>query len=217
MKDVDEIVCTPKKPVAYERAMNWFYRGICAMILAGFFGFIAALVWEWIEGCVAPTKVTLAAGSVGFVVGLILTRVVERWEEERWHWILTPSELIGGRDGQWRRSLSSINKIVPGVPARRGTVENTIIQICQPELYQLQALDRSITLLLKFSDGLMLPFNVHRCANGTRLMNELLARCQDVVDLSYEYTQRERRLLRFPSWNKPIQPRVKSEPAGGER
>ncbi len=207
MEDVDEIVCSPEKPGVCGRVVNWFCRGYLAMVVAGLVGFIATLVWEWITGYRTPTEATLAFASAGLVVGLLLMRILGRWERERWHWVLTPSELIVGKGRRWRRSLSSITKIVPCAPIRTGRIETTIIKVCKPELYHGDALRSTVTLLLKFSDGTMLPFNVHACTNGTRLMTELLNRCQGVVDCEHEYTPAERRALHPLRSNRPTRPR----------
>jgi hypothetical protein len=109
------------------------------------------------------------------------------WLLNRLYWRLTEVELIGGRLGKTRLPLSSLQKIVIGLPNKfliPGTEHLVLPQI------------RANSILLSFSDGSLLPMNLHGMPNGTLLMNELISRFSERVDQRYVYSDKEIKILR---------------------
>jgi hypothetical protein len=127
----------------------------------------------------------------GVVIVLIFGVFVGTWFMlrllDRLYWCLTESELIGGMRGNTRISLSSLEKVVVGLPNKFAVPG--LEKFAPPQI-------RANSMLLCFSDGSLLPMHLHGIPNGTRLMNELVSRFPRQVDLHYAYSKEEIKILR---------------------
>ena len=122
--------------------------------------------------------VGLCAIGVGWFFWRLLNRV---------YWRLTEVELIGGRQGDTRLPLASLQKIVIGLPNK--------FAIPGIELFASPRI-RGESVLLCFSDGSIFPMHLHGLPSGSRLMGELISRFSARVDQHYIYSDEEIRILR---------------------
>jgi len=125
------------------------------------------------------------------------------WEQDRWYWVLEDDKLIGGRKKDKVFPLSSITAVVPSLPDEI----NLFVAASgfkNPELRDAIIIERQLALCLKFADGSFMPFHVHRCVNGTRLMTELVTRLAGHVVPDYQYTKLEIKALRSADWNRIV-------------
>lgn len=205
--DGEVITCEPKKPGCAVRAVWWTWGAIFIALVADLLTFAALTLWEVRTGPPPSAFAGPCLFGLSCIVGALLSRAIIRWYQDAFHWTLTNTELVGGRDGKVRFNLSSITKIVPGLP-ETPLLNLMLIMSLLPPCGSGAIVRRRRAFMLKFSDGTILPFNVHECTNGTPLMDALLSRCQGTVDGEYEYTWREKRHLWFPfhRWNRPIRP-----------
>jgi hypothetical protein len=141
---------------------------------------------------------TGTAPSWAIVGVLLFGAVVAFWFTSRLvnrhFWRLTQSELIGGITGKIRYPLSSIEKIIIGLPGQMpipGT--NALVS---PALKELYAEKQATSLLLMFQDGALLPLKLRAMANGATLMDELVNRLQNRVARDYVYSDKEIKILR---------------------
>jgi hypothetical protein len=138
----------------------------------------------------APTWAIVGVLLFGAVVAFwFMSRLVNRH-----FWRLTRSELIGGITGNVRYPLTSIEKIIVGLPDQipiRGTSA-----IVSPVLKELYAEKQATSLLVMFQDGALLPLKLRAMANGSMLMGELVDRLQNHVARDYVYSDKEIKILR---------------------
>lgn len=112
----------------------------------------------------------------------------------RQYWHLTDTDLLGGRTGSIRLPLSSIAKVIVGLPAKWPIPG--MDKLASPELKQAFVVQKGISLLLEFQDRSLLPLNLHAMPNGSALMTELVNRMTDRVEHDHPYTADEVKLLR---------------------
>jgi hypothetical protein len=155
----------------------------------------------------------------GFVIGLIPGFVFGLWlakrSIDRLYWKLTDTELSGGIFKQQKFLLSSIEKIIVGLPpanaivkilqkAKPGTALGTTVDILgavQPayNIARISAIANAIkenSLLICFQDGSWLPLRLYGLPNGLALMGALKQRCKDRVVDSYNFSTEELQRLR---------------------
>ncbi len=117
-------------------------------------------------------------------------------------WRLTQSELINGMTGKIIYPLSSIEKIIVGLPGQmpiRGSDA-----FVSPALKELYAEKQASSLLIIFQDGAWLPLKLRLMENGSALMDELTVRLQDRVIRNYIYSEKEIRILKSADPNRLI-------------
>jgi hypothetical protein len=112
----------------------------------------------------------------------------------RHFWRLTRSELIGGITGKVHYPLSSIEKIIVGLPSQM-PIPGTGAFV-SPALKELYAEKQATSLLLMFQDGALLPLKLRSMTNGSALMDELVDRLQNRVARDYVYSEKEIKLLK---------------------
>jgi hypothetical protein len=132
------------------------------------------------------------AGALLFGAALALWFVKRTIDRECWR--LTDSELVGGWSGGLRLPLSSIEKVIVGLPAEWPIPG--MDKVSSPRLREALVLGKDRSLLLKFQGGAMLPLTLHRIPNGSALLSELVSRLQDRVATNHSYSEKETRLLR---------------------
>jgi hypothetical protein len=110
------------------------------------------------------------------------------------YWRLTETELVGGRTGNICLPLSSVTKIIVGLPAKFPIPG--MDKVVSRELKQSFVVLKGLSLLLEFQDGSLLPMNLHAMPNGTELMIELLNRMKDRVKHGHVYSTEEIKVLR---------------------
>jgi hypothetical protein len=133
-----------------------------------------------------------SGGSLIFGAGLAFWFV--RRTINRQCWRLTESELIGGWRGALRLSLSSIEKVIIGLPGELPVPG--MDKLTSPLMQQVFVSGRANSLLLGFQDGSLLPLTLHRMPNGSALIAELLSRLQDRVERTHTYSAEEIKLLK---------------------
>jgi hypothetical protein len=168
--------------------------------IAGFFGFTAiaailpllAVTWFYINmrSGRAPAWVIVSVLLFGAVVALwfICTLI------GRQCWRLSESELITGITGKVRYPLSSIERIIVGLPGQIPIPGSSAL--LSPAMKELYAEIQKSSLLLVFRDGSMLPLKLRLLINGSRLTDTLLERLRERVVRDYAYSKPEIALLR---------------------
>ncbi len=138
----------------------------------------------------APPWAIIGAVLFGAIVSFWFTsRLLNRH-----FWRLTQSELIGGMTGKIRYPLSSIEKIIVGLPDSM-PVPGTGAFV-SPALRELYAERQVASLLVMFQDGALLPLKLRAMTNGPALMNELINRLNDRAVRDYVYSEKEIKILR---------------------
>jgi hypothetical protein len=117
--------------------------------------------------------------------------------------VLDNEKLIGGKKKDKVFPLSSITSIVLGLPDKTHFLVG-LGKFTQPHLWHLIMTQRQTALLLKLEDGSLMPFDVHRCVNGSSLMTELVSRLAKHVDRDYKYSHREIKALQSADWNRVL-------------
>jgi len=145
-------------------------------------------------------KMLMAAASA--VLGVATMAVFLRWEQNRWYWTLSEKHLAWGIAKRNVIPLSSIEKIVFGLPKASGCIM-AVAAFARPDLVREITEGRKIALVLILADGSMIPMHLHKCVNGTRLMTELVNLMPGKVATEYAYSPEQERLLRAADWNKP--------------
>lgn len=173
-----------------------------ALILAA-----QVIVSELITDYQTPGSLKGVFAAVSGLLGVGLMFAFLRWEQDRWYWVLEGNKLIGGKKKEKVFPLSSVVKIVPGLPDKINPLV-AANKFVHPELWATVMAERQLALLLKFADGSFMPFHVHRCVNGCPLMTELVKRLTDRVDSDYEYTQKEVKSLRSADWNRVVRQQI---------
>jgi hypothetical protein len=158
------------------------------------------------NGFETPARTKYMLLMLSYPVGVLLMSVFLWWDQQRWYWWLTEDALVWGVRQAHVIPLSSVEKIVPGRPIAKGAVETAFGRGVTAEVREGLQLDYGISLLLLFKDGSMMPFHIHRCVNGTRLMTALLDQCRDRMDNGYHFSDRQRKQLRFADWNRLTRP-----------
>lgn len=117
----------------------------------------------------------------------------------RHFWRLTQSELIGGITGNIRYPLSSIDKIIVGLPNKMPIPGSNAVfstGLLSPAIKELYAAKQAGSLLVKFQDGSLLPLKLRAMVNGGILMDELVNRLQNCVVKDYQFSDQEIKILR---------------------
>ena len=131
----------------------------------------------------APASAILAGCAFGVCVSFwFIRRSINRQ-----CWRLTDSELIGGIRGQLRLPLTSIQKVIVGLPA------NSIMA------------QQGSALLLVFNDATLLPLKLQAMPGGEELMSALTTKLKDRLIHDYAYSPEEIRMLRTADPNAVIQ------------
>ena len=156
-----------------------FVCGIIAAVLP-----LLALDYLYLNSSTRPPAAAFVAVVVfGFIVGAwFMLRTLDRM-----FWHLSEIELIGGCRRKMRLPLSSLAKIVIGLPNKFPIPG--MEKFAPPQI-------RETSMLLCFSDGSLLPMRLHGMPNGTQLMNKLLSRYSDRVDKNCRYSEEEIKILR---------------------
>lgn len=138
------------------------------------------------------------APSSEIVVVILFSAFVSFWFCSRLvnrnFWCLTQSELIGGVTGKIRYPLSSIEKIIIGLPGQIPIPGTTAFT--SQGLKELYAEKQATSLLVMFQDGALLPLKLRAMTNGAVLMDELVDRLQSRVVRDYVYSDKEIKTLR---------------------
>ncbi|MCX6894900.1 MAG: hypothetical protein NTZ16_05240 [Verrucomicrobia bacterium] len=115
-----------------------------------------------------------------------------RRELNRKYWLLTSTELIFGRWNAKSLPLSSIKKVIVGMPPLLGGVE----KLASPGVRGFASDANTKALLIIFEDGRLLPLKLSFLDNGPFLTAELVKRLPERVKWNHQYTQQEIKLLR---------------------
>lgn len=172
-----------------------------------------------------PLFLTIVLLLVALVPGFLFGLWFAKKEINKLRWQLSDTELSCGIFGQKKFELSSIEKIIVGLPpanavvkmlqqARPGTALGTSVDALstiQPMLKTVKTLSlagaiKENSLLLCFNDGSWLPLRIFAIPNGRALMDALRERCKDRVIESYDFSPEELRRLRRRDPNELIPP-----------
>jgi hypothetical protein len=126
------------------------------------------------------------------IFGAVLSFWFVRRELNRKYWLLTGTELIYGRWNAKSLPLSSINKILVGMPSLLGRAE----KLASSKVRELAANANTNALLIIFEDGRLLLLKLSFLDNGKFLTAELVKRLPERVVWSHQYTEKEIKLLR---------------------
>jgi hypothetical protein len=130
----------------------------------------------------APVSAIVA----GFAFGLCISSWFVRRSINRQCWRLTDSELIGGIRGQVRLPLTSIEKVIVGLPTNSMMAQ------------------KGSALLLVFNDATLLPLKLQAMPCGEELMSALMTKLKDRLIHDYSYSPEEIRMLRTADPNAVI-------------
>ncbi len=187
------------EPATHPRRSDWIVClfmlpcftaiGSLAPILAFYFlnVFSATERWPW-WGVAAA----LAGGAI-FAIWFVRRTI------NRQCWRLTESELLGGWNDNVRLPLSSMEKIIVGLPAE--CLFRGMDKLLPPGMRQVFLEKKARSLLLKFHDGSMLPLSLHHLPHGDDLTDLLISRLRDRVVQNYPYSVQETRWLRRADTN----------------
>ena len=138
----------------------------------------------------APAWATTCVALFGAAIAFWFTsRLVNRH-----FWRLTESELIGGITGKIRYPLSSIDKIIIGLPGQMPIPGGSAF--VSPTMKELYIEKQKTSLLVMFHDGALLPLKLRAMADGSMLMDALVERLQNRVVNDYVYSEKEIKLLK---------------------
>lgn len=126
------------------------------------------------------------------VIGAILSFWFVRRELNRKYWLLTWTELIYGRWNAKSLPLSSIKKIIVGMPSLLGNAE----KLASSRVRELASNANTNALLIIFEDGRLLLLKLSFLDNGPFLTAELVKRLPARVVWNHQYTDKEIKLLR---------------------
>lgn len=192
----------PKPPV-------WHYPAIALMsaMVPGFFYVLAfVIVAELMTGFQVAQQTRSVLAITGCVMGMVTMALFLAWEQERWHWELTGTELRCGRRRRRRvyplRDLVRLSDGIPDIalPGKR------IVDALNPALSSVLAQGRAGAFLLIFRDGTMVPLNLHACTGGKALMEALKNLAGDRVCRQCNLSPSQARALRLADWNRPVTP-----------
>lgn len=193
----------PKPPL-------WHYPAIAlfaAMIPGAFYVLALVMAAELITDFQATQPARYLLAGLGCLLGVATMALFLRWEQNRWHWELTETELIAGIRKNKVYPLSDIVSLADGIP-EIALPAKSLIDTLNPRLSAVMATGRAQALLLVFRDGALLPMHLHACEGGTRLMEELKGRLGDRVGQPCELTAAQARALRLADWNRLVRPRI---------
>ena len=127
---------------------------------------------------------------------LILGAIVAVWfilrELNRKYWLLTGTELVYGRWNAKSLPLSSIKKIIVGMPQLMGRAE----VLASPNVRELAANANTNALLLILEDGRLLNLKLSFLAEGPFLTAELVKRLSNRAVWNHKFTKEEISFLR---------------------
>jgi len=126
------------------------------------------------------------------IIGAILAFWFVRRELNRKYWLLTRTELIYGRWNAKSLPLSSIAKIIVGLPSLLGGVEKLV----SPKVGELASNANTNALLIICDDGRLLLLKLSFLGSGSFLTAELVKRLPERVVWNHQYTGKEIKLLR---------------------
>ena len=136
----------------------------------------------------APIPAKIACLIIGAVVAFWFVRR----ELNRKYWLLTRTEIIYGRWNAKFLPLSSIKKIIVGMPSLLGSAEKLV----SPKVRELVANANTNALLIIFEDGRLLLLKLSFLDNGPFLTDELVKRLPERVVWNHQYTDKEIKFLR---------------------
>jgi hypothetical protein len=175
-----------------------FGFGLCFVVYTVMAAVLPLMIFTWFflntpsgrapGWTVALSFLVGAAASVWFTGSLIGPRL----------WCLTDSELINGIRGKKRYPLSSIQKVIVGLPDQlSGTWVGELASVSDKYgTFEDYVESRPNALLLVFQDGSMLPLTLHKVMNGPLLKFTLAERLKDRVIHDYKFSEQELRLLK---------------------
>jgi len=108
------------------------------------------------------------------------------------YWCLTQSEIIGGMTKNRRYPLSSIEKIILGLPYKMPAVVTAMV----PGMGDRYPAMRQASILVIFQNGAALPLSLRATVSGSLLMDTLVKRLENRVVRNYAYSEKETKLLR---------------------
>lgn len=152
--------------------------------------------------------VLLAAAAPGFLFGIWFGKK----SLHKAYWRLTDTELLCGTSGRQKFPLSSIEKIIVGLPTAKSRIVAAAVDgvaAANPRwntarnLWQASDV-KGNSLLICFDDGSWLPLRLFAIRNGTAIMAELMNRFKDRLVMDYNYSPEEIRRLRRRDVNELI-------------
>ncbi len=138
--------------------------------------------------CIPPTSVKAACLIFGATVSFLFVRR----ELNRKYWLLTEAELISGRWNCKRIPLSSVKKVIVGLPNLLGKAS----KLTSPAIGELAAHANTNALLIILADERLLPLKLSFLDEGPFLTQELVKRLSNRVVWNHQYTEDEIRILR---------------------
>ena len=188
--------CYPPPPTVWDRFLLFFLGFICfgSIILVPLIVFA-----DLITAYKTPTYLKICLAIPSGALGIYGLMIFSKWHQNAYHWTLTDQKLIRGKKKTTIIPFSSIQKIIPGLPDKMGTLLSAN-KFVRPDLHQIHEIQRGQTLCIKLLDGSILPFNVHSCINGTQLMQQLIDNLEEIVDLEYKFSSNEISILKYPKW-----------------
>ena len=188
---------------------HWMCYGMFFLALASVFptGFMC-----WFNRLSSTGPAPLWSIAAFSVFGVIFSFWCTRGMRNRDYWRLTETELIHGRNGRIRFPLSSVEKVVVGLPKNirpfgagdwsgpyhwlKKAGSSLPAETPVPSMDKLGLIaENRIPLIVMFRDGGLLRLFLHLEPNGTALMLELVTRLKDRVDLSYSFSAEEMKQL----------------------
>ena len=188
----------------------WHYPAIVllsAMVPGVFYVLVFVIAAELITGFQVTQQTRYVLSGLGCLLGVATMAVFLRWEQDRWYWELTETELVWGIRKKKVYPLSSIVRLLDGMPDITLPAKS-LIDMINPRLSAVLAVGRVQAFLLVFHDRSLLPMHIHACEGGTRLMEELKVRLGDRVCEKYELTEAEVRALRLADWNRLVRAKI---------
>jgi hypothetical protein len=176
---------TPRDCAAYVLAFPVF-TSIAAVLPMVF------LQWHYVH--TSSSRAPARAVAVVLLFGAAIAFVFIFRLFNRHFWALNQTELIGGMTGGIRYPLSSVDKIIVGLPNEMPVPG--LNAFSSPALKEIYEARQAGALLVIFQDGVMLPLKLGAMPNGAELMNALVERKQDRVARNYNYSKKEIKLLR---------------------
>jgi hypothetical protein len=147
---------------------------------------------ESYTGTTSPGQLCLA-----FAVGSTLGAYVTLHFLNRRFWTLTDSRLSVGIRRQISYSLIDIDRIIPSVPMQARHLWLLESEALISEFMEAHAHG----LVIRFTDGSLMPFNVHSLPDGTRLMIELVTRFKNRLDPQYAFSANDLKQLKRTEFN----------------
>lgn len=137
------------------------------------------------------------------IPGILLGLHVSRHLLNRRYWGLTEDALLAGVAGKKAYNLADLDKIIPGIPLQR----QWLLGVLNQDAIDQVVVNHRLALVLRFTDGTLLPLNLHNLVCGTNLMTELVSRFRERLDPQYELSPNEMRSLRRTEFNLEKKPK----------